>query len=80
MTARSAPQTRQLQPGPYRKARFREEPHDIVRTNRVDRKPGLLTETGGAIARALRRTYKQRVCRCTIWAGSEPTASTRSER
>jgi hypothetical protein len=57
--ARSAPQVRQPQPDPYRKARFREEAREIVWKDRADRKRGLVTDTGGAIARALERAYRQ---------------------
>ncbi|MCB8835850.1 hypothetical protein [Aurantimonas sp. VKM B-3413] len=44
---------------PYRKARFREEARDIVAKDRWERKYGRAVDTGGAIARALERAYKQ---------------------
>jgi hypothetical protein len=42
-----------------RRARFREIARDILRKDRRDRKSGLTVDTGGAIARALERAYRQ---------------------
>jgi hypothetical protein len=43
----------------FRKARFREAARDIVAKDRYDRKYGRAVDTGGAIARALERAYRQ---------------------
>lgn len=44
---------------PVRGARFRETARDILSKDRRDRKSGLTVDTGGAIARALERAYRQ---------------------
>jgi|GEM_PF-1406365 len=44
---------------PARKARFREIARDILAKDRRDRKIGFAVDTGGAIARALERAYRE---------------------
>ena len=44
---------------PFRKALFREVAREIVAKDRYDRKHGLAVDTGGAIARAMERAYRQ---------------------
>lgn len=53
--------TRQFPPDPRRKARFREIARGIVAKDRSDRKYGLTVDTGGAIAQALERAYRDGV-------------------
>lgn len=44
---------------PLRRARFREAAREIVAKDRYDRKRGLPVDTGGAIAHAMERAYRQ---------------------
>lgn len=52
---------RRFPPDPRRKARFREIARAIVAKDHSDRKYGLTVDTGGAIAQALERAYRNGV-------------------